>query len=524
MRVAALLLLVAFGTGCTRAHYRLSADREVYPIVAERADAAGFATERLELEPNPISRLADPTNPDRPPRPPDDPVAAQYMERPNGMKGAHWPNRRIDWIEAPGWEGGLPWGPDGKIKLDADRSFELALLHSREYQAALERLYLTALTLTLNRFEFQTHWSLINITNFTSVAPGTPAETNTLSSDSTFGFERTFAAGGQLIVDFANSFLLEYSANGRTSVSSTFVASFVQPLLRNAGRRVRLEQLTQAERDVLYAARDFYRFRKQFWAGITTLDNGYLELLLQVQTIRNAQANLTGSEQTLREYEELFRGGKITVVQVDQVFQQFQQARANVAQSEATLETSLDRFKLLLGLPPRIPVDLDDSVLSPFILVDPKLDALREETNSYQKARNRDLDAPPTLAQLKTQYQDFDALTSRVAPFIDTVARELEEWGKTLDSARTDDQSQRVKAMYAQFRETLPEATRDLERLRIAAKTDADALAEDKRKEAWESLVTHTRKLLTLIDQLVAVQSQIRINRIVLQPVDWTEQ
>src|SRR5438093_136152 len=54
MRVAGLLLLVAFGTGCTRAHYRLSADREVYPIVAERATAAGFATERLELEPNPI--------------------------------------------------------------------------------------------------------------------------------------------------------------------------------------------------------------------------------------------------------------------------------------------------------------------------------------------------------------------------------------------------------------------------------------------------------------------------------------
>src|SRR5262245_40356618 len=524
MRVKGLLLLVALGTGCTRAHYRLSADREVYPIVADRADAADFATNRLGLEPNPISRLADPTNPDRPPRPPDDVVAAQYMERPNGMKGAHWPNRRIDSIEAPGWEDGLPWGPAKEVKLDADKSFELALLHSREYQTALERLYLTALTLTLNRFEFQTHWSLINITNFTSVAPGTPAETNTLSSDSTFGFERTFAAGGQLIVDFANSFLLEYSANGRTSVSSTFVASFVQPLLRNAGRRVRLEQLTQAERDVLYAARDFYRFRKQFWAGITTLDNGYLDLLLQVQTIRNAQANLTGSEQTLREYEELFRGGKITVVQVDQVFQQYQQARANVAQSEATLETSLDRFKLLLGLPPRIPVDLDDSVLGPFILVDPKLDTLREETNAYQKARNRDLDAPPALADLRKQYLEFESLAGRVAPFTDEVARELEDWGEAIDPAKTDEQSQRVKAMYAQFRETLPEAARDLEKLRVAAKTDANALAEDKRKEGWENLVTHTRKLLTLIDQLVAVQSQIRINRIVLQPVDWTEQ
>ena len=50
--------------------------------------AAGSANDRVTLEPDPNSRLADPTNPDRPPRPPDDPVAARYMSRPNGMKGA----------------------------------------------------------------------------------------------------------------------------------------------------------------------------------------------------------------------------------------------------------------------------------------------------------------------------------------------------------------------------------------------------------------------------------------------------
>ena len=523
MRAWGLLLLVSVLTGCTRAHYRMSADREVYPILAERADAAGFATDRLQLEPNPISRLADPTNPDRPPRPPDDPVAARYMERPNGMKGAHWPNQHIDWIEPPGWETGLPWGPDGKLKLDANRSFELALLHSREYQTALEQLYQTALALTLNRFEFQTRWLLTNFTSFNTIAPGTPFETNTLASDTNFGFARNFAAGGQLIVDFANSFLLEYTANGRTSVSSNFVAAFVQPLLRNAGRRVRLEDLTQAERDVLYAARDFYRFRKQFWANLTTLDRGYLSLLLQVQTIRNAQANLVGSEQALREYEELFRGGKITVVQVDQIFQQFQQARASVAQAEASLQTSLDQFKLILGLPPRIPIELDDSVLNPFTLVDPKLDALREEIDAYLKARNRDLDAPPALADLQAQYREFDTLAGRIDPFIDSILRELQEWGKALDPAKTDDQSIRARATLAQFKETLPEAKRELQTLRTAAKTDADALAEPKRKEGWEALVTHTRKLLTLTDTLVAVQSQIRINKIVLEPIPWTE-
>jgi outer membrane protein TolC len=523
MRLAVLAVGLACLTGCTRAHYRLSADREVYPILGERASAAGFATDRLELETAPQSRLADPTNPDRPPRPPDDPVAAQYMERPNGMHGAHWPHKRIDWIEPPGWEASLPWGADGKIKLDAERSFELALRHSREYQAALERLYLAALALTLNRFEFETRWALTNVTTFATNAPGTAAESTNLTSTSGLGFQRNFAAGGQLLVDFANSFLLEYTGGGKTSVSSTFVTGFVQPLLRNAGRRVRLEGLTQAERDVLYAARDFYRFRKQFWASVTTLDGGYLSLLLQVQTIRNQQTNLEGQSQNLKLHEELFRGGKKSIVQVDQAFQGYQAARATIVQGETILQNSLDQFKILLGLPPRIPIELDDAVLNPFVLADPKLEMLRDEVDVYQRARNRDVDAPPTLADLRKQYADYEVLAGRVPPFVEIIERELDEWGKKLDPTKTDDSAQRARAAYTLFVETLPSTKKDLARLRETAAGDAAGLAEAKRKEGWEALVGNTRKLLTLVDNLIAVQSQVRINRIELPPVTWAE-
>lgn len=523
MRLVALVVgLVCLG-GCTRAHYRLSADREVYPILGERAAAAGFATDRLHLDPPPISRIADPTSPDHPPRPPDDPVAAVYMARPNGMKGAHWPKPFVDFIEPPGWEAGLPWGPDGKLRLNTDVAFELALLHSREYQTALERLYLTALSLTLNRFEFSTRWFLRNATDFTSIAPGTPGEFNTLTSGSSLGFQRSLAAGGQIVADFANSFVLEYTGNGRTSVSSSFVATVVQPLLRNAGRRVRLEGLTQAERDVLYAARDFYRFRKQFWASVTTLDGGYLSLLLQVQTIRNAQLNLVGQERNLREHEALLPGGQITIVQVDQAFQGFQAARQDVAQAEAGLQAQLDQFKLLLGLPPRIPVELDESVLDPFVLNDPRLEALRDEIDEYQKARNRDVDAPPALAVLQSQYRQLDTLAERLLPFTEAVGRELEDWGRKLDPAAADDGARRMRAGFELLRDNLPGARTDIERTRQGLRADAAELAEDKRKVGWEVLVGHTRRLLSTADQLVSLQQQVRINRIELPAVSWTE-
>src|SRR4051812_45289066 len=48
MRVVVLIAGLICLVGCTRAHYRLSADREVYPILGERAADAGFATDRLQ--------------------------------------------------------------------------------------------------------------------------------------------------------------------------------------------------------------------------------------------------------------------------------------------------------------------------------------------------------------------------------------------------------------------------------------------------------------------------------------------
>ena len=76
------------------------------------------------------------------------------------------------------------------------------------------------------------------------------------SDERSFGFTRNLAAGGQLLVDFANSFVWEFSGSTLERVRN-FAAPLIQPLLWNFGRQVRLESLTQAERDTLYAARSF---------------------------------------------------------------------------------------------------------------------------------------------------------------------------------------------------------------------------------------------------------------------------
>ncbi len=73
-----------------------------------------------------------------------------------------------------------------------------------------------------------------------------------------------------------------------TDIGSEMVFDFQQTLLQ---RDVRFEQLTQTERDVIYAARDYLRFRKQLFRDISGL---YYNLLVSYRGIEiNAQDYFT---------------------------------------------------------------------------------------------------------------------------------------------------------------------------------------------------------------------------------------
>jgi outer membrane protein TolC len=525
----ALTLLIA--AGCTRSHYRNAADRESYPIIGEReALNPGFDIGRIQLEPRPGSRLGDPFDPDHPPKPPDDPAAAVFMARPGGMRGARgWgKDGYTDLIEPPGWEQALCLDQGGFLRLDQQRSTEMGLLNSREYQTALEEVYLSALALTLNRFEFQLHWFGRNATNYTHFGSGgrDGGETSTLTSITDFGFTRNFAAGGQLLVDFANSLMFEHF-NGTNVVKSNLLITLTQPLLRNFGRKVRLESLTQAERDTLYAVRVFARFRKQFWANVAVQSGGYLDLLLALQTLRNTEANLKRQEETYRLYDELFRGGRASVVELDQFYLSMQSARQSVIDARVALETAQDSFKLRLGIPPRIPVELDDAPLNPFVLTDPKLEAVRDELEAFQRARFAELDAAPTAENLRRYFVTLRDIVGRVESGSALAAADMERWRKRLDRPQRpgDDPEQRARerSTYDSLRKVLPETADDLKKAVALIDQHAKAVAEGNRKESWEAVTQDAKNVLTVLDGVVAVQTQARIHLIELPEVEWTE-
>src|SRR5262249_45802221 len=271
--------------GCTRSFYRRWADRETYGTINERDHDPRWFLPNVSVDVPPESRLYDPFNPDRPPMPPDDPAAHRYMHWANGMHGyLFWHNNGdAPWIVDPAWYNYLPLDENGVLVLTPERAIEQGLLHSREYRTAIQTVYLNALALTLDRFEFALHWFGTNDTNWTHFGSSAD-ELNTLTSNSTLGFTRAFAAGGQLLMEFANNFTAQFAGPDSVVITSNILVNLTQPLLRRFGRQVRMETLTEAERSLLYAVRAFAHFRKTFSFNIITQQ--YLNLLTQEQNIR----------------------------------------------------------------------------------------------------------------------------------------------------------------------------------------------------------------------------------------------
>ncbi len=352
--------------GCSASAYRRSADQETYGILSDKLSDPRWSLPRFSIEPAPNSRLVDRFNRDCPPMPPDDPTAHREMHCPGGIPGyQHWhKNGNAPWIEDHAWRESLELAEDGTLALTRDRAIELALINSREYQTELEELYLICLNLTLQRFEFNLQWFLVGATNFFHFGSG-PNDSNTLNPTSVFGFRKALTGGGQILADFSNSFVWQYSGTDSVSVRSNIGFDLVQPLLRNAGRNIRLEELTQAERNVFYAARDFARFRKQFYFDITAGNVGYLALLQRVQNTRNFESNVIALEQDLIAHQALNEAGLVSRLQVDQVFQSYQGGRLALVRSLNDQQTAIDNFLIRVGLPPSIPVTLDDGLLAP---------------------------------------------------------------------------------------------------------------------------------------------------------------
>ncbi len=291
MRLAIIALtILCIVSGCSRNRYRLWADRDARCLIDSRQTSPEWEIPCRAVEAPPESRMHDFQHPDFPcGRPCDDAAAARYMNCSYCYRGSKYWDRFKESaaIEQLHWSEYLPIDEEGECKIDQQRAVNLALLHNRDYQTSYEQLYLTALNLSLNRYDFHSRWFGGNGTNFDATGDGVLAS-RLFGTNNNLGFSRNFVGGGQLLTNIANSFVWQFGGGPNTqSVASNLVFTLTQPLLRGAFRHVRMESLTQAERSLLYGIRDFVRFRRQFY--LSTVSQ-YLSLLTIVQGLRNSRA------------------------------------------------------------------------------------------------------------------------------------------------------------------------------------------------------------------------------------------
>ncbi len=454
--------------------------------------------------------------------PPDDPAAHRYMHCAGGVAGfRHWhADGDAPSIESDVWLAFVSTNDTGEIELSADRAFELGLVHSRSFQSELENVYLSALALTLERFEFDVQWFGGSATEYRRDGGVTPAgKRDEVALHSVLGFTRSFAAGGELLVNFANTFVWEFTGGKNTFAVSNLTVDLIQPLLRGAFRDIRLENLTQAERNVLYAIRNFARYRKQFYFDIVSGDQGYLELLLTLQAIRNLEENLEALQQNLLAHEALAEAGIVTPLQVDQVFQSYQAGRLALIRARNDLENSLDAYKIRLGIPPEFPVVLDDVPLNRFELTSPEVQKLESEINQLLdevRSAGAELDA----ADRKLSYQRLAEQIAEMFEQLSVVAEELHRWEQR-DPRQADEPEIGTRSIRDQrlMRDRIAELQRETHRLQL--KVDlAMANAESEDSATIEPFV---RLASNLVSDLYVIQTQVRTYLVELNTVEVSQ-
>ncbi len=281
---------------------------------------------------------------------------------------------------------------------------DVALLNSREYQSQKEALYLVSLQLGQERFDYQTKFGANgngSALNFGHNRNGTTA--NRLAIPTGTGIERMLITGGDFLASFANNVLLTFDGPSgfAADVSSDILLQIAQPLLQTD---VRFESLTRAERSLVYAARDFARFRKQFFVDFSSQ---YYDLIRTFRQIEIESQNYFSLVRAFKQAEAEYKAGLVPRFQVDQVEQSLLAGRGGLIGTCNGVEQSLDRLKISIGLPTETPINVN-------------LQELNELTRSDQLSVSAD-SSNRVLKRLKVSLEkpDRSELVSTAAVLLD---------------------------------------------------------------------------------------------------------
>jgi outer membrane protein TolC len=240
--------------------------------------------------------------------------------------------------------------------LDFAECLEIAGENSRDLADQRERLYLAALDVTLERWDFAVQESGV-LSASLSDGSGLDPEAD---AGAGLGLAKLFGSGALLVADLGLDFARNLASGDVWSITSDASLTLTQPLLRGFGAEIVRESLTQAERGLVYEARAYERFRRTFAVDVA---RRVYRILQQMDEVENERSNADNLGRLRERNEALGGAGRLADIQVDQARQDELRARSRVIQAEQRLQQSLDDLKLFLGLPVELELSVDPAEL-----------------------------------------------------------------------------------------------------------------------------------------------------------------
>ncbi|MGE4619860.1 MAG: TolC family protein [Planctomycetota bacterium] len=288
--------------------------------------------------------------------------------------------------------------------LDLESAILLATKHNRDYQSQRESFFQSALSLGVTRRDFLRP-VFSGSASFTA-SDGTSQDYQEVAALSLGGSQFLYTGGTLSLSASSSRSRVESDPAADPSASGSFSATITQPLLRGGGHEIAFESLTQAERNLLYTARQFELFRQNFAIQIV---QKFFGLLSQEKQLVNTQENITGQQFAYDQAKALFRIGTGSSLDVFRAEQALLVAQNSGLNSEQQFLLDVDNFKIDLG----ISTDTEISLKGDF----PEVSVFRLDPDlAVNAALNNRLDLLTTREQLQDAQRRLELARNGLLP------------------------------------------------------------------------------------------------------------
>ncbi len=260
-----------------------------------------------------------------------------------------------------------------------------------------------------------------------------------------------------------------------------------------------------------------------FAGGGAGLQNGFIGLVQQQQQLRNLQELLKAQTRTRPLLEANLAAGLIDIAQVDQFRQNIETERANMLRDRNSLEAALDQFKIqTLGLPPHVPIELNDSLIKQFQFIDPDLGAA-QDTLSQILSGLGELKSKPSVSDLEVMADRIAAALRDIAEQLTVVESDLQKLdtqgeARLRSVALADQQTAREEWM--RLKETHKRLIGDHSETGKKLSEIRAELKPDTTEKIMGDLVSLSVGLDNLVKELSLVQARSRLEVITVEPLE----